>query len=196
MVTSLQATRDSHLEMIHQSQIYQARHSDARIKATVQAPSSLFPIGSYVTVTYPNRPPSKLHSKLRGPFIVKSITNDAYFCEDLPTGKILTFYADRLRQYVYSDQHALQPLEVATRDRGEFIIDRIIDHSGTQGRKYSMDFLVRWLGFDEAEDLWLRYSDVNQTSALQEYLIAAVAQGHRLQKLIDPLYIPQGDMAR
>jgi hypothetical protein len=116
--------------MIHQSQLFQAKHSDARIKATVLRPSTLFPVGSYVTVTYPSRPPSKLHSKLRGPFIVKSIDNDAYFCQDLvPTGKILTFYADRLRPYTVSDQHSLQPLEVATHDRGEFIIDKILDHS-------------------------------------------------------------------
>ena len=188
MVASLQATRASHIDMIHQSQLFQAKHSDARIKATVLRPSTLFPVGSYVTVTYPSRPPSKLHSKLRGPFIVKSIDNDAYFCQDLPTGKILTFYADRLRPYTVSDQHSLQPLEVATHDRGEFIIDKILDHSGTQGTKYKMDFLVRWLGFDESEDLWLPYKSVSQTSALQDYLIQAVANGHRLNKLIDPQF--------
>jgi hypothetical protein len=121
---------------------------------------------------------------------VQAIDNDKYTCQDLPSGKILFFYADRLRQYTVTDQQSLEPLEVATRDRGEFIIDRILDHSGIQSRPQSLDFKVRWLGYDESEDLWLPYKNVKDTSALQEYLIEAVSQGHRLSKLIDPTYIP------
>ena len=190
MIDSLHQIRQVHIDLVNRSQIYQARASDKRIAQTVTVPSTIFPVGSFVTVTYPQRPPTKLHSKLRGPFLVQAIDNDKYTCQDLPTGKLLSFYADRLRQYTATDQQALEPLEVATRDRGEFIIDRILDHSGIQSRTQSLDFKVRWLGYDESEDLWLPYKNVKDTSALQDYLISAVSQGHRLSKLIDPTYIP------
>ena len=116
--------------MIKTSQLFQAQDSDARIATTIPNTTTIFPTGSFVTATYPNRPPSKLSSKLRAPFLVQDFNNDQYFGKDLTTGKILTFCADRLRPYHHSQQSSLQPLEVAARDRGEYIIDKIIDHSG------------------------------------------------------------------
>jgi hypothetical protein len=49
-----------------------------------------------------------------------------------------------------------------------------------------MDFAVRWLGFDESEDLWLPYKEVKHSAALQDYLKSAIKLGHRLERLLDP----------
>jgi len=180
----LQRMQSNQLAMIKSSQLFQAHDSDARIAATMPHPITIFPVGSFVTVTYPNRPPTKFSSKLRGPFMVQDFTNDQYFVKDLTTGKLLTFYADRLRSYHHSVQSSLQPLEIAARDRGEYIIDKILDHSGTPSRKYAMDFLVRWLGFDESEDLWVPFKSVHTTSAFQDYIEVNVATGGKLGRLL------------
>jgi hypothetical protein len=69
-----------------------------------------------------------------------------------------------------------------SRRRG--IIDKIIDHSGTPSRKYAMDFLVRWLGFDESEDLWVPFKSVKDTSAFQDYIEIDVSTGGKLGRLL------------
>ena len=186
MGEALQRMQSNQLAMIKASQLFQAQDSDARIATTIPNTTTIFPTGSFVIATYPNRPPSKLSSKLRGPFLVQDFNNDQYFVKDLTSGKILTFYADRLRQYHHSQQSSLQPLEVAARDRGEYIIDKIIDHSGTPSRKYTMDFLVRWLGFDESEDLWVPYKSVKDTIAFQDYVSTDVSTGGKLGRLLAP----------
>ena len=180
----LQRMQSNQLAMIKSSQLFQAHDSDTRIAATMPHPITIFPVGSFVTVTYPNRPPTKFSSKLRGPFLVQDFTNDQYFVKDLTTGKLLTFYADRLRSYHHSVQSSLQPLEIAARDRGEYIIDKIIDHTGTPSRKYAMDFLVRWLGYDDSEDLWVPFKSVQHTSAFQDYIEINVATGGKLRRLL------------
>jgi hypothetical protein len=180
----LQRMQSNQLAMIKASQLFQAQTSDSRIASTINDTVTIFPTGSFVTVTYPNRPPTKFSSKFRGPFLVQSFNNDQYFVQDLTTGKTLTFYADRLRPYHHSQQSTLQPLEVAARDRGEYIIDKIIDHSGTPSRKYSMDFLVRWLGYDESEDLWVPFKSIQHTSAFQDYVEINVATGGKLGRLL------------
>lgn len=184
LADSLAKMQQNQLAMIRASQIFQAKAADARIAARLPSPKTHFPIGSFVTVTYPNRAPTKFSSKLRGPFLVKDFRNDQYFVQDLPTGNTLTFYADRLRIYHHSEQTLLQPLEVAARDRGEYIVDKILDHSGTPSRKYSMDFLVRWLGFDESEDLWVPFKSIKDTIAFQEYIELNVATGGKLSRLL------------
>ena len=68
------------------------------------------------------------------------------------------------------DPKRTDPLAVAARDNEEFEIDFIVAHSGNPKRKSEMDFLVRWLGYDESEDLWLQWSQLRNVPALHTYL--------------------------
>ena len=42
-----------------------------------------------------------------------------------------------------------------------------------------MDFLVRWLGYDETEDLWLPWSALRNNTVLHQYL-----RDNNMEKLI------------
>ena len=48
------------------------------------------------------------------------------------------------------DPKRTDPLAIAARDNEEFEIDFIVSHSGNPKRKSDMDFLVRWIGYDES----------------------------------------------
>ena len=45
--------------------------------------------------------------------------------------------------------NGLQPTDVALKDNGEFRVESIMKHTGDPKRKKDMDFLFRWMGYDE-----------------------------------------------
>ena len=59
---------------------------------------------------------------------------------------------------------------LAAKDYGEDEVEAILQHTGNPRRKTSMDFLVRWTGYDESEDLWLPWSSLLHNRALYTYL--------------------------
>jgi hypothetical protein len=162
--------------LIRASQIHQAEVSDTRRKAGLERDIDRFDPGTYVVVRYPERAPNKLSSPVRGPFLVKGrITEgeketDTYIVEDLTSGTPMTFHATRLRSYYHpADPEQLTPFEVASRDKNEYVIDYISDHSGDLKRKKSIDFKVHWFGYDDDEDTWEPYMNVRDTIAFERY---------------------------
>jgi hypothetical protein len=82
----------------------------------------------------------------------------------------MTFHATRLRSYYHpADPEQLTPFEVASRDKNEYVIDYISDHSGDLKRKKSIDFKVHWFGYDDDEDTWEPYMNVRDTIAFERY---------------------------
>jgi hypothetical protein len=164
--------------LIAASQRYQAQTADAKIFNSLAARTTRFPTNSYVVVTYPNRQPHKLLSRYRGPFLVKDQVkdgdkvSDTYICQDLVTGKIHQFHADRLRPYFHdADAEGLTPLQVAARDQAEYIIDRISEHTGSAKRKKDLLFKVHWLGYDDSEATWEPYKNLKDTAAFEHYCL-------------------------
>jgi len=162
--------------LIHASQRFQAKEADQRIAAGLRTPLTRFTPNSYVVISYPNRPPDKLSSKYRGPFLLKGPvttgkkTSDAYIVEDLTTGKPLVFSADRIFEYFHAaDGSGLTPLQVAARDQGEYVIDYISAHTGTIKKKRDMEFKVHWLGYEDDEATWEPFSHVKDTIAFERY---------------------------
>ena len=43
-------------------------------------------------------------------------------------------------------------------------------HAGDIKRPSSLDFLVRWTGYDESEDLWLPWNELRTNVKLHDYL--------------------------
>ena len=139
--------------LIQASQAHQAEQSDARHAAGLRRVIDDFEPGSYVVVTYPDRSPTKLSSKYRGPFLVKQrVTEgkkktDTYIVEDITSGTPLTFHASRLRPFYHpADPKQLTPFDVAACDKDEYAIDYISGHADDIKRKTSLDFKVHWFG--------------------------------------------------
>jgi hypothetical protein len=90
-----------------------------------------------------------------------------------------THHIKTLHPYLYDPTVGLQPADVALKDNGEFRVESIMKHTGDPKRKSEMDFLVRWMGYDERHDLWLPWSSLRNNPKLHTYL-----EQNGLQKLI------------
>ena len=70
------------------------------------------------------------------------------------------------------DPNFLDPSGVALKDRGEFHVEAIRQHTGNVARKSSLDFLVKWTGYAESENEWVPWSQLRNNPILHEYLRA------------------------
>jgi len=68
---------------------------------------------------------------------------------------------------------------VAFKDIGEFGVESIVEHLGDPKRKSEMDFLVRWMGYDDSHNVWLPWASLRSNPKLHEYL----TRGQGLQRL-------------
>jgi hypothetical protein len=166
-------------KLLRQSELFQAKHSDEYVLHTAPVSASdVFTTGSLVLVTYPSRAPSKLHTRLRGPFkILDRYDDDTYSCQNLVNGHALEFHVSQLRPFTLDiSESALTPLEVASKDHEEFAVDAILDHRvkarGHIKKRSTLEFLVAWLGYSEDYHSWEPYSNVKDLVALQDYVEA------------------------
>ena len=91
----------------------------------------------------------------------------------------------------YLDPDALSPRDVARRDLREFMIDRIMAHSGNFRTKSTLPFLVRWLGYAEADDTSEPWGNLKYTAQLHQYL-----RDHKLERYIPGSCNSQGSCIR
>ena len=61
---------------------------------------------------------------------------------------------------------------VAAVDTDEYVVEAIIDHRGNPNRRSTLEFLVRWLGYEPEEDTWLPWKNVKELAALDVYAAA------------------------
>lgn len=134
-------------------------------------------VGDYVLVTYPTRPPHKLSPLYRGPFTVVEILGDNRVrVSDFNSAKTFLYHVDRLRLFKCADNVMPDELaQLAAADSDEFIVEAILGHRRSplapprkRGRN-TLEFLVRWEGFDPASDSWEPYSNVRSCAALDVY---------------------------
>ena len=133
-----------------------------------------FDKNSFVLVLYPasamgQRAPSKLHTHWKGPMRVISNNGAEYLLLDLVQNKKISVHVSRLKRFEYDPIH-VDPLAIAAKDYEEDEVELILEHRGSPKRKSDMDFLVRWLGYDETEDLWLPWSSLRTNTVLHQYL--------------------------
>ena len=150
-----------------------------------------FPNGSFVTVKYlsgtNNRPPTKLHTPMKGPYRVVGMADDHVQIQDILDleGHVREVHVSACRPFHF-DSTRVRPEEVARRDTDEYFIERILSHedvtpagSKTKMRKDCLYFWVRWQGYGPEHDSREPWSYVKDTIPLWTYLHQ---QG--LQKLI------------
>lgn len=141
-----------------------------------------FEAHSYVLVKYPegpnrkSKPPTKLHTNMRGPFKVLRHEGQDYFLLDIVTNKPRPrpVNVSRLAAYRY-DPTLTSPLDAARRDLDEFVVHEVCDHRYTAAgderkEKGRMEFKVKWLGYGPEEDSWEPWKDMREVKAVHRYL--------------------------
>ena len=75
-----------------------------------------------------------------------------------------------MKPFVF-DSAITNPIDVARRDRMEFFVESILDHRGNLSRMMEIEFLVRWLNFNDSHDSWEPYANLRDNQRLHVYLL-------------------------
>jgi transposase InsO family protein len=137
-----------------------------------------FRIGSLVTTSYPenqdgvSKPPSKLLTKRKGPFVVLSHTGSTYQIKHLADHKITNVHISRLEGFRV-DTTRVDPVTIAAKDQREFIVAEILEHVPLYQpakNKSTLEFLVRWKYYDDPEEnTWVPWSDLTNNKICLRY---------------------------
>ena len=151
--------------IIQASQDHQDLVVEERLKKTPENPTE-FEVGDYVLVSYPERPPTKLAPRWRGPLIIVDSQGTTYKCQDLSTKKLQDFHITRLKKYNMAITD--DPVQVAAADAVEYVVEAIVGHRAAP-RKADWTFRVRWAGYAPSEDTWEPYANVRDLAQLDAY---------------------------
>ena len=139
-------------------------------------PETEFPIGSYVLKDYPStglkrrgHPRGKLFPPKYGPMRVINKVGTKYSVQDLVTGKVEEVPIHRLSTFLI-DEDKDDPRETALRDNNEFVVEKILAHTGNKKRSKELKFEVKWLGYEEST--WESWKSVRLVDKLHDYLRA------------------------
>ena len=78
-------------------------------------------------------------------------------------------HVHNLRPFLFNPGE-VNPIEVAQQNEQEFMVRDIIAHRGDHHRRSSMEFLVRWTGYDASSNSWEPYKTLMHVDKLHEYL--------------------------
>jgi transposase InsO family protein len=137
------------------------------------AERSEHPIHSYVLVRYrENRDghaPSRLLTSWKGPMRVIASVGSEYTLLDLVNNKSYQYHVKDMKAFNF-DPLLTDPLEVAAKDRQEYLIDKVLAHTGDVKRVSSLEFKILWLGYPLEEASWVPWANVRDSEALHTYL--------------------------
>ena len=161
-------------KLVKIAQLRQKHKDDEHLRKQKVGVITQDPPNSFVLVRYPDsamgsRAPTKLHTHWKGPMRVISHQGSEYKVHDLVRNRDIKVHVSRLKAFEHDDRFH-DTLSIAAKDYGEDEVEAILQHTGNPRRKTSMDFLVRWAGYDESEDLWLPWSSLLHNRALHTYL--------------------------
>ena len=132
-----------------------------------------FPINSYVLVNYEgneHRPPSKLHTFLRGPLRIVNRNGPIYTLENLVKNKLEDFHIKLLHPFEF-DAALVDPQEVAQHDEDQFGIVRVLNHrfSSRRQSRQDLEFLVEFE--DSTTPIWQPWSaDIRENEQIHAHL--------------------------
>ena len=98
---------------------------------------------------------------------VFSVVNDAYELLDLVSRRVATVHVSRLHPFKYDA--TIDPENVAIRDRGEFVVQDIVD-ALIDPLLPQWSFKVRSAGYDESFDEWLDWNELKSVDKLHDFL--------------------------
>ena len=144
-----------------------------------------FPVGSYVTLEYPDRAPHKLMTTRRGPYqVLRSEFSEYTIIEANHGGHEKEVHVSRLRRFNY-DSTRTDPAEVVLADRSEYLVEAILDHKpkGTPIRSSQLSFRVQWLGFGPESNTWEPWANVRGNIVCHQY-----CRSHGMTSIIPASY--------
>ena len=155
-------------------------------------PSSSFSVGDYVLCVYPPelKPPSKLHPRLQGPLLILAIEGTSVTLRNLTTKRSINRQINSLRVLPIPDDITDVPRYVAslaTADSTAYAVESILSHHGDPSRPESLDFKVRWAGFDESWDTFIPYAEASSLAALDTYIAVTPELAHLVNPVLAPV---------
>ena len=69
-----------------------------------------------------------------------------------------------MKQFLY-DPLLVDPVDVAGRDRMEFVVESIADHQGGLTRS-TIEFFVKWKDYPESKNTWEPYTNLRDNEVL------------------------------
>ena len=120
-----------------------------------------------------NQPNMKLAPRRHGLFKVVQVMSLVNYCLELPTQWSIhpVFHIDPLTPYCETPTHGpnyqCPPLDLIDREE-EYEVENIL-YSGWFGRRWKLQYLVKWKGYPDSENQWMDKDDVFADKALQEF---------------------------
>jgi hypothetical protein len=137
-----------------------------------------FPMGSYVKVRHHKTVlkqvrPTKVDAIFKGPFRVINNLGSRYTVQNLVTMKEEVYLVTDLQPFLF-DPNIVDPRVVARNSVDEFDIHSILDIRGPKHKnrwtRSTVQFLVKWDGYDDTYNTWEPYSGLRNTAHLHKYL--------------------------
>jgi transposase InsO family protein len=129
-----------------------------------------FASGDHVLVKYrTGAPPTRLHTKWKGPLRVISNHFSHYTLLDLVTNKEKVYHITDLKDFFF-DPSIHDPLDIARKDYLEFFVEKVLAHKGDPRRKKSLEFHIKWLGYESSYNSWEPWHNFKDVEFLHDYL--------------------------
>jgi hypothetical protein len=155
-------------EIIHYAQTAQKQTDDYHMTTSIKDCTE-FPIGSYVLVQYRDKPPTKFHTRWAGPMKVIKFQKSNYTLLNLVDGKQKDYHITQLKAFDY-DAMETNPVDIALSEAQEYEVEKILNHRGDKKKRSDLEFLVKWVGYDEENNSWEPWANLRDTSQLHDYL--------------------------
>ena len=97
-----------------------------------------------------------------GPFVIVTSIKDTYTCRNRVTEDNEDYHVSKLCEFHFQ-QKFVNPKDVAMRDNEEFVVDSIQEHRGDVTRLTSLEFRIRWLGYDATHNTWEPWKGLRAT---------------------------------
>jgi Chromo (CHRromatin Organisation MOdifier) domain len=89
---------------------------------------------------------------------------------DLTTLKEKEYHSTHLKEFIFNPNR-VSPLDVARKDYLEFFIEEILHHTGNTNRLSTLNFKVKWQGYDDTYNSYEPWKNLRSTEQLHLYLI-------------------------
>ena len=155
--------------------------ADAKHAASAKC-ATVFPIRTYVLCRYTDRPPTRLHTTWHGPYCVISYKGSEYVLANLVTLKERSVH---IKNFNFYHSEVDLPADTARRDYMEFVVEKILKHSGDTEKPTGMSFQVKWLNYDDTHNSWEPRKNLRLCEALHDYL-----RDNKMKHFVPKNFIP------
>jgi hypothetical protein len=120
-----------------------------------------------------SQPTAKLAPRRHGPFKVIQVMSAINYCLELPTQWSIhpVFHTDLLTPYKETIMHGpnfTQPAPELIDGEEEYSIEKILD-SRRFGRRQHLQYLVKWEGYPDLDNMWVDKDDVSADNKVREF---------------------------